>query len=389
MNHREIAAIVAGVVPVVKEYVAKGVAEISARVDALEARPLPTPAAPDHSAIAQVVMDALSKIPPAPAGKDADPAVIRVMVVEEVAKIPPAADGKSVTVDDVRPMLQDMVASLPKPADGKSLTLDEVRPLIEEAVAALPPAADGKSVTVDDVRPMLQDMVASLPKPADGKSVDPADVRLMVAVEVARIPPAADGKSVTVDDVRPVIKELVDQTVASLPKPKDGVGVAGAVIDRNGILVLTLSDGSTKELGVVVGKDADRAEIVQLIADEIAKFPKPKDGKDGLGFDDLTVTHDGERKFTLRFIRGEEVKEFSFDLAVPLDRGVWKEGCYAKGDGVSHGGSWWIAQCDTAAKPDISRDWRLSVKRGRDGKDGKPGERGERGLKGDPGIDRR
>lgn len=34
-----------------------------------------------------------------------------------------------------------------------------------------------------------------------------------------------------------------------------GVGVAGALIDRSGVLVLTLSDGTTRDLGSVVGKD--------------------------------------------------------------------------------------------------------------------------------------
>jgi hypothetical protein len=38
-------------------------------------------------------------------------------------------------------------------------------------------------------------------------------------------------------------------------KGDSGVGIAGAVIDRVGGLVLTLSDGSTKDLGQVVGRD--------------------------------------------------------------------------------------------------------------------------------------
>ena len=66
--------------------------------------------------------------------------------------------------------------------------------------------------------------------------------------------------------------------------------------------------------------------------------------------------------------------------ALPIDRGVWRDGAYKDGDAVSHGGSIWIAQQDTETKPDsVDSHWRLAVKRGRDGKDGKPGERGERG----------
>ena len=53
-----------------------------------------------------------------------------------------------------------------------------------------------------------------------------------------------------------------------------------------------------------------------------------------------------------------------------LDAGVWKEGAaYSRGDGVTLGGSFFIAQADTTAKPGKSDDWRLAVKRGTDGRD--------------------
>lgn len=94
-----------------------------------------------------------------------------------------------------------------------------------------------------------------------------------------------------------------------------------------------------------------------------------KDGQDGLGFDDLEFFHDGERSFTLRFMRGERVKEFAFSIPTILDRGVWKQRGYERGDGVTLGGSFFIAQKDTDAKPGDSDDWRLAVKRGRDGRD--------------------
>jgi integrin beta 3 len=72
--------------------------------------------------------------------------------------------------------------------------------------------------------------------------------------------------------------------------------------------------------------------------------------------------------------------------ALPIDRGVWRDGAYKCGDAVSHGGSIWIAQQDTDTKPDsVDSHWRLAVKRGRDGKDGKPGERGPIGAKGERG----
>lgn len=188
-----------------------------------------------------------------------------------------------------------------------------------------------------------------------------------------------DGASVTVDDVLPALQQQVDEYLAGLPAPKDGkdgadgndgepgqqgekgadgIGLAGALIDRDGNLVVTLTNGETKAIGAVVGKDG-----------EPGKDGQP--GRDGIGFDDMTLDYDGERTFTFLFQRGERIEERKFVVPVMLDRGVYRpETAYAKGDAVTYGGSVWIAQADTKEKPDGSADWRLAVKKGRDGKDG-------------------
>ena len=109
-----------------------------------------------------------------------------------------------------------------------------------------------------------------------------------------------------------------------------------------------------------------------MVRDEVAKVPPPRDG---FGFDDLSAQlADDERTLLLRFSRGDEVKEFPVTMPVVLDRGVFREGtAYTRGDACTFGGSLWIAQGDTSAKPDaLASGWRLAVKRGRDGKDGEP-----------------
>jgi integrin beta 3 len=112
-------------------------------------------------------------------------------------------------------------------------------------------------------------------------------------------------------------------------------------------------------------------------------------GADGLGFDDFSVHYDGERTLTLRFVRGERVREFPVVAPWPLDCGVWRaERAHVRGDGVTHGGSWWIAQRATSAKPgEGNDDWRLSVKKGRDGRDGDKGDKGDPGAAGRAGRD--
>ena len=101
-------------------------------------------------------------------------------------------------------------------------------------------------------------------------------------------------------------------------------------------------------------------------------------GADGLGFDDLSVDFDEKRGWLLRFVRETRVKEFP--IPVPFDAGVWQSGRYPKGAGVTVKGAFWIAQRETTARPGEdtpeSRDWRLSVKGGRDGKPGRDGKDG-------------
>lgn len=187
-------------------------------------------------------------------------------------------------------------------------------------------------------------------------------VKRLGAVEAREIPPAFDPseiigmiKAIDVPELPelpelPDIGAMVKAAVAELPCAKDGKdGIDG----KDGLPGRDGRDGAPGKDGLH-GKDG---------APGI-------DGKDGLGFDDLSVDFDGERGLVLRFVRGEQVKEFSLRLPVPIDRGVWKEaGSYERGDLVTWAGSVWIAQKDAPeGKPEQTADWRLAVKRGRDAK---------------------
>jgi hypothetical protein len=158
---------------------------------------------------------------------------------------------------------------------------------------------------------------------------------------------------------------------------KDGVGLAGALIDRSGVLVLTLTDGTTRELGEVVGKhgiDADMAAIEKHIDQRIAELPKPKDGepgRDGFDLEAFDVGVIDERTIELKFTGAGQVHRYELEFPVIVDRGVFKAGeSYKRGDAVTWGGSLWIAQMETGVKPDTADSgWRLAVRKGRDGKD--------------------
>lgn len=405
--------------------------EVRAEVTAVRAAVAAIPTAPElpdipamiAEAVAAIDLDALRGEP----GKPVDPAEVEAMVARAVDALPAPEPGRPgigladalidrdgtlvVTLSDgstrnlgsvvgasvdekaVAAMVDKAVAALPEPEPGKSVTVADVEPiltaLVEAAVAALPAPEKGKDadpvVTASLVRDevakatagipasitaAVYEAVAQIPKPENGKDVKPETIREMVAEAVAALPAPEPGKGVTIDQVAPVIAAEVEKAVSSIPKPRDGVGLAGAIIDREGGLVVTLSDGSTRELGRVEGRDAtpiDMDEVEELIGAKVSALPKPKDGLDGLGFDDLTVEYDGERRFCVKFVKGERIKEFAIDVPVMLFRGPYELGRgYEPGDVVQQGGHLWHCGEATADKPGDSKAWKLAVRRGKD-----------------------
>ncbi len=95
-------------------------------------------------------------------------------------------------------------------------------------------------------------------------------------------------------------------------------------------------------------------------------------GKNGMGFDDLALAFEG-RTLSVAFKRGSEEKRIDFKIAVPLYRGVFKEGeTYERGDMVTWDGS--LCHCNaetTTEKPHegVSKAWQVAAKRGRDGRE--------------------
>jgi integrin beta 3 len=92
-----------------------------------------------------------------------------------------------------------------------------------------------------------------------------------------------------------------------------------------------------------------------------------KDGRDGFNLTDFSVEHDGERTLTLKFTRGDDVKEYRFTFPVPIYRDIYRaEKSYQRGDMVTFGGSTYHCNTDTDEKPGYgSKDWTLAVKEGR------------------------
>lgn len=172
--------------------------------------------------------------------------------------------------------------------------------------------------------------------------------------------PAAVGPTLALPDIPGMVSEAVAKSVSEIPVAKDGAngaGMAGAIIDRDGNLILTMTNGETKNLGSVVGKDGEPG----------------KAGRDGFNLEDFdaSVMDDG-RTVLLSFTAKEMDYKIELGFPVMLYRGVWREGDYERGDTVTLGGSLWHCNAvKTAEKPgEASKDWTLCAKKGRDGKDG-------------------
>lgn len=246
-------------------------------------------------------------------------------------------------------------------------------PVIKGHVETALKAQDARIKTLEDRAPLQGEQGPSGKDGADGPSIEDVKgfVEQQVLATVAKIPPPVDGKdgkSADEEAIAARIMDVVMAKVAAIPVPKDGadgqngkdgVGLADALIDREGALVVTLTNGTAKNLGLVVGKHGQDGAA-------------GNDGSDGLGFEDIAIEFDGERGVKFFGARGETRKELgAITLPVIIDRGVYKEGqSYQRGDATSWGGSLWVAQEDTTDKPETSKAWRLAVKRGRDGKDG-------------------
>ena len=104
----------------------------------------------------------------------------------------------------------------------------------------------------------------------------------------------------------------VDEWLESLKgqngdKGTDGVGILTAVINENGELVITLTDGNEVNLGVVVGEDGENGAdgLTPYIGENGNWFIGDIDtgvfaqGKDGVGIKNITINENGELVITL------------------------------------------------------------------------------------------
>lgn len=152
---------------------------------------------------------------------------------------------------------------------------------------------------------------------------------------------------------------------------RDGVGMAGAIIDRNGSLVITMTDGSTRDLGNVIGKDGEPG-------------PKGEKGDPGERGEKGDAGERGEQGPAGEAGADGAEGPAGKDAYPGEARGLYDpEASYRALDVVSLNGSEWRAKRDDPG-PLPGDGWMLSAQRG---KRGEQGARGERGMEGKSGKD--
>jgi hypothetical protein len=196
----------------------------------------------------------------------------------------------------------------------------------------------------------VREIVAELTQQAVSEQLP--DVIKAVPIPDAPAPIAPDMEA-----IEQIIRDRIERAISKLPAAKDGVGLADALIDKDGALVLTLTDGRTKSLGVVMGKDG-------------------RDGKDGapgetFTLDDFDIVPLDERTIKMGFTKGDVMHSFELAFPVPVYRGVFRDAeTYERGDMTTWAGSLWHCNEPKGLKPGAEDSgWQLAAKAGRPGKD--------------------
>lgn len=187
-----------------------------------------------------------------------------------------------------------------------------------------------------------------------GRDADPAAIDSAIKAAVAALPAPKDGRDADAVTEQQLAGAVAKHLAENPPKAgADGVGLAGAMIDRAGELVITTTRGEAVRLGRVVGEDG-------------------KDGQDGISFETAAGEYDAARGFVITLGAGDRRAELV--LPYMVHRGFHRDGLGMKaGQSVTHDGALWIAKRDNASRPCLENadDWILAARKGRDGKDGR------------------
>lgn len=240
-------------------------------------------------------------------------------------------------MSEIAPVIREYVAAENEPLRAENKALLDRLDALEKRELVLPEKGD-----TGEQGPQGE------PGPAGEVDMDAVSAMIADAVKSAVEALPAPEKGERGDDGLPGEKGADGAPGAPGERGSDGVGLADALIDKDGHLVLTMTDGRTKSLGLIVGKDGER-------------------GQDGITPTFIDAEFEG-RVLRLMF---DGDRSCEFKMALPEYVGVFKEGeSYEPGDMVTWAGSCWHCDEPKGLKPGApDSGWTLAVKAGRAGKD--------------------
>jgi hypothetical protein len=121
---------------------------------------------------------------------------------------------------------------------------------------------------IDDIAAVIAGAVREATEPLKAR-IEALETRELVLPEKGD--PGEPGRDCDMVEVASLVENAVKSAVEALPAPKDGepgkdgVGLADALIDRSGALVVTLTDGTSKSLGTIIGRDGEDGIGVTLL----------------------------------------------------------------------------------------------------------------------------
>lgn len=340
------------------EHITKGIETLSARLSAIEAQSAIAPRDGRDGKDGERGETGArgEKGDPGPAGRDADPDVLKALRLDVDQLHAAVATLKSATpiAVDVQGIATKAAALLRVPRDGKDAPPVDLDAVAVKAAALIAPPVNGR-----DGR--------------DGKD-------------------GANGRDGSVAELVPLIQSEVTKAVSAIQVLKGDPGERGpegppgrdgrdGSMGPQGERGQDGRDGKDGDIGPMgpTGPKGDHGQPGDPGRDGI----NGKDGADGLGFDDMDLVVDEQRKgLFLRFTRGDVVKEWA--LPTLLDIGGYSPTeTYRKGNCVSEDGSLWVARQESVkgikpgdGSPESLKAWRLAVRRGKEGKQGKQGPKG-------------
>lgn len=274
-----------------------------------------------------------------------DPTEVHAALIAEVKALDEAEAEKWRGWVDVR--LAAELAAFAE-ASPKPIGAEEVQRIASKVFVDAREAHPG--ITIEQVQAEAQSEVA--------KSID----------RLAIVSPADLAKAIS--EIPPTIVPTAEEIAALIQVPEPIPGDPGKSFTLEEVKALVTEAIESTQAKWELAFERRAQDTLQRACD---RLPTPKDGIDGLGFDDMRIEHDGERKFAVIFEKGDRVKRLDFTIPAIIDRGFFirgeTKGC-EPGDGYTFGGSYWVCQVATDAEPSVeNKDWRLAVRKGRDARE--------------------